>query len=378
MCPAPWVGVPSADMGPASRSTSGAAGDPLVPFLPLEGDAPDPVALSMWYLALSEATATEIPHDLFALWLFPASGGVVLLGPEALALDHVTVPPPSPHLLQDEVYQLEELLRRAKYASAIAVPVRGAERDLGVILLGSFARSAFGPGEALALARLAAGLLPTFTQLAESLPSAAPHAALEPVMSREALPDHLARVASEAASGPDLVRRTSGVLYPLLPHDQLEILIADPADGTLAPLSANLPRRRCGGGGGGEASDGGATVEPFQAIAARFEDAATLLVDDLTEGGQGVEWLLAGRGGGAPGRPARALLGARLEVGGTLVGHLLLASVARDAYRPDDEMTVALAARLLAPRVAGLRLLAELEALRARLGTAEPGAGPAK
>jgi hypothetical protein len=332
----------------------------------------------MWYLALSEATATEIPHDLFALWLFPASGGVVLLGPEALALDHVTVPPPSPHLLQDEVYQLEELLRRAKYASAIAVPVRGAERDLGVILLGSFARSAFGPGEALALARLAAGLLPTFTQLAESLPSAAPHAALEPVMSREALPDHLARVASEAASGPDLVRRTSGVLYPLLPHDQLEILIADPADGTLAPLSANLPRRRCGGGGGGEASDGGATVEPFQAIAARFEDAATLLVDDLTEGGQGVEWLLAGRGGGAPGRPARALLGARLEVGGTLVGHLLLASVARDAYRPDDEMTVALAARLLAPRVAGLRLLAELEALRARLGTAEPGAGPAK
>ena len=373
MCPALLVGVPAADMNPARRSTSGAAGDPLVPFLPLEGGAPDPVALSMWYLALGQATAMEVPHDLFALWLFPASGGVVLLGPEALALDHVTVPPPSPHLLQDEVYQLEELLRRAKYASAIGVPVRGAGRDVGVILLGSFARSAFGPGEALALSRLAASLLPAFTLLAELLPSAAPHAALEPMMSREAVPDHLARVASEAASGPDLVRRASGVLYPLLPHDRLEILIADPVNGTLAPLSANLPRRRsCEG-----ASDAGAAVEPFQAIAARFEGGATLLVDDLTEGDRGVEWLLAGRGGGAPGRPARALLGARLEVGGTLVGHLLLASVAPDAYRPEEELTLALAARLLAPRVAGLRLQAELEALRARLGKAEPGAEPA-
>src|SRR5438876_5803252 len=117
----------------------------LVLLLPTEEGAPDPVALSTWHLALDAATSLDVPHDLFALWLFPLSGGVVLLGPEALARDGVKVPLPSPRLLQDELLQLEELLRRSHYTSAMAVPVRGPAQDVGVMLLGSFASHAFGP-----------------------------------------------------------------------------------------------------------------------------------------------------------------------------------------------------------------------------------------
>jgi hypothetical protein len=50
------------------------------------------------------------------------------------------------------------------------------------------------------------------------------------------------------------------------------------------------------------------------------------------------------------------VLGARLEVGGATVGYLLLGSVARDAYHPDDEELLGLAGLMLAPRVAGLRV----------------------
>ena len=133
-------------------------GDSLVPLLAVEGGAPDPVALATWHLALTSTTAVEVPHDLFGLWLYPASGGAVLLGPEALAQDNLIVPLPDPSLLQDQLFQLEEVLRRAKYTAAIAVPVRQATRDVGVMLLGSFSRGAFGPGQALALQRLAARL----------------------------------------------------------------------------------------------------------------------------------------------------------------------------------------------------------------------------
>jgi len=367
MSPASPDGVTAPDASPPNRSTPGAPGDPLVPLLPLEAGAPDPVALSMWHLALGSSIGVEVPHDLFALWLFPVSGGVVLIGPERLALDQVDVPAPAPHLGQDQLYQLEEVLRNAKYASAIALPVQDSERDLGVMLLGSFETAAFGPVQALALHRLAGRLVPALTRLAEAMPSATPHAALEPAMSREALPDHIARAASEAASGPDLVRRASGIIYPLIPHDRLEIVIASSPEGPHVPLSGRSPKRRWGAGGG--------VAEPFPAIAARFGGEPTLLVEDFSEDNPEGGWMLGG--GRPPGQPARSLLGARLEVGGAPVGYLLLGSVARDVYRPEDEETLALAARLLGPRVAGLRLATEVEELRSRLRAAEAAPLPA-
>ena len=338
--------------------------DPLVPLLPLEGSAPDPVALATWHLALTSTTAVEVPHDLFALWLFPDSGGVVLLGPEALAQDAVQVPIPDPYLLQDQLFQLEQVLRRAKYDSAIAVPVKVVGRDVAVMLLGSFSRGAYGPVQALALKRLARTLSASLAGLAEVMPSAAPHATLEPAMSREELPGHIARAAAEAASGPDLVRRVSGVIYPLLPHDRLEILACGAKPGTVIPLSGNFPR--------GSSRIRGA-FEPFTEIIACFGDAPSLTLEDLTEL-TGDDWAI---GGGVPApQPARGVLGARLEVGGQTVGYLLIASVAAHAYHLDDGDALAMAGLLVATRVAGLRLAAEVAALESEIEAADIPALP--
>lgn len=329
----------------ATTDSSAWQGDPLVPILQGDTGAPDPVALATWHLALAATTAVEVPNDIFALWLFPAAGGVVLLGPEALAQDHVQVPVPAPQLLQDDLYQLEEVLRRAKYGSAIAVPIRHEARDVGVMLLGSFTRGAFGPGPAVALYRLAGRLAPAMAQLAQATPSAATHPALEPLIAREELPEFLARAACESVSGADLVRRVSGILYAPLPHDRLEILVPGAADGAFVPLGGSAPRRRW--------STAGSGAEPFAQLVARFGGERTLLLEDLAELEPEVGWTLGS--GPGPAHAARSVLGTRLEVGGATAGYLLLGSVARDAYRPDDEDLLALAGLILAPRVAGLR-----------------------
>ena len=203
----------AASVGSLPRADRTASEGPLVPLLVVEGGAPDPVALATWHLALTSTTAVEVSHDLFGLWLYPASGGAVLLGPEALAQDNVVVPLPNPCLLQDQLFQLEEVLRRAKYAAAIAVPVRHATRDVGVMLLGSFTLGAFGPQQAIALQGLSRKLAAALAALGEVMTAVVPHAALEPDVSVESLPQHLAHVAGEAVHGQDLVHRVSGVLH---------------------------------------------------------------------------------------------------------------------------------------------------------------------
>lgn len=319
----------------------------------MEGGAPDPVAITTWHQALGASTAVEVPHDLFALWLYSASGGIVLLGPDELSRDTIEIPLPDPELRQDQLYRLEEVLRRARYPSAIAIPVRRGGRDVALMLLGSFDRAAFGPKQALALRRLATALESTLSELAQVMPSVTPHPAVEPTMSVEDLPGHLARASVESASGADLVRRVSGVLYPILPHDRVEIL-AVVGGGSLVPLSGSAPTRGSATGGG--------TLAPFTAIVSRFGEAPTLLIEDPEKHGADRVWNVGS--GAAPPQPARTVIGARLVVGGLVVGYLLLGSVARDAYRPEDEDTLAFAALLVAPRVHGFGLEAEMEALR--------------
>jgi GAF domain-containing protein len=337
------------------RGGSHASGDGLVPLLQLGGGAPDPVAIATWYLALSASLADQVPHDLFALWLFPSGGGAVLLGPEALAQDRVAVPEPAPHLLQDQLYTLEEVLRRASYESAMAVPIRSGSRDAGVILIGSFARGSYGPGEALLLHRLAAQLGPSFGSLSERMSATTPHVAVEPVMSLDELPEHLARASCEAADGPDLVRRASGILYPLLPHDRLEILVAGSPNGPWTPLSGQFPKRRWSATGG--------AVDPLGAIVSRFDVEETLLLDDLTASVTEVTWTADPTGGSS--LPIRGVVGTRLLIAGETIGFLIFGSVAENAYRPEDEELAAAAGRFLAPRAGAIRIEAERDGRRA-------------
>jgi hypothetical protein len=317
------------------------AGEFLVPLLKTSGGAPDPVAIETWHLALGSTVAIEIPHDLFALWLYPARGGAILLGPAALGADHLDVPVPAPMLVQDDLFRLEETLRRAKYPSAIAAAIRQRDgsRDVGAMLLGSFEKKVFGPREALALRRLGSQLGPTMEDLAARLgtPSAT---LLERGLTRDEIPEHLARVACEAADGPDLVRRASGSLYELIPHDRLEILATGHIPGTLVPLSGAVSRRRW---------TGTESAGPFGEIVARFGEAGSLLVADL-EALDGLRWALE-----SPPVPLHGLLGVRLMVGGETAGYVLLGSVAREAFRAEDEEILSLVGLLLAPRVQALR-----------------------
>ncbi|MGQ0702828.1 MAG: hypothetical protein ACT4PM_06815 [Gemmatimonadales bacterium] len=340
-------------MPPASQPVM--TGDFLVPLLRTDGGAPDPAAIETWHLALGSAVAVEIPHDLFALWLFPggneSAGAAVLLGPEALAADRIEVPVPAPTLQQDDLFRLEETLRQAKYPSALAAPVRHGERDVGVMLLGSFLRGAFGPAQAAALRRLGDQLAPILADLGARLAAASPRPVLQPDVTRDTLVEHLARAVCEAVSGADLVSRISGVLYPLLPHDGLEIL-APAASGTLLRLSGKATARRWGG-------MGTTGSEPLAAIGERFGEASTLLIPDLGELSPPIDWEPASHP-----LPARSLLGARLTVGGATAGYVLLGSVAQDAYRPEDEDLLALTAQVLAPRVAALRATPPAEAPR--------------
>ena len=115
----PLPGAPE----PNQRMLPETAADPLVPILRVEEGLGDPVALATWYEALSSALSVDVPHDLLALWLYPTRGGAVLLGPEALAKDDLSVPVPAPQLDPAQLAFLEEVVGDAGYRSVVTVPV---------------------------------------------------------------------------------------------------------------------------------------------------------------------------------------------------------------------------------------------------------------
>ncbi|HZN98471.1 MAG TPA: hypothetical protein VFB61_12120, partial [Gemmatimonadales bacterium] len=120
---------------PAEDLLSSPGSEPLVPILSVEDGQSDPVALATWHEALSNTLAIEVPHDLLGLWLYPAQGGVVLLGPAELAADALEIPVPSSHLKPDQLTALEAVVQKAGYQSASAVSIRFGKRDVGLMLV---------------------------------------------------------------------------------------------------------------------------------------------------------------------------------------------------------------------------------------------------
>src|SRR5215813_8148327 len=109
--------------------------EPLVPILRVEEGLADRTALATWHEALSDALAADVQHDLLGLWLYPARGGPVLLGPEALAQDSLAVPLPSPQLQPHQLTSVEQIIRNAGYPSVVCLPVRFGRRDVGLMLM---------------------------------------------------------------------------------------------------------------------------------------------------------------------------------------------------------------------------------------------------
>jgi len=324
----------------------------LIPILPIEEGAPDAVAVAAWHLALSNMIGVEVSHDLLALWLFPSQGGVSLLAPAELARDQMPVPRPEPFLHQHDLYQLEERVRKAGYGSAIAVPVRGAHRDVGLALFADLDRGCYGIPQALRLHGIAHRLAPTFEALAAAPPAATALGAWPEVTQRN-LTEVLARVAAEARGGPELLRMVSGVLQTVLPHERLEVVLPGAGD-RWALLSGP-------GGRWGEGTDG--VTPAAEGLLARKDPDGTLLIRDLK--GDGLSW--PGHGSTRALQRVRAVLGIELTVAGGSCGWLLLGGAAPSVFRPGDRDTLRRAAPLVALRVQGLRLGLTADAGQAQL-----------
>jgi hypothetical protein len=210
--------------GPSDTAQPG-RGEPLVPLLRVEDALGDPEALATWHSALSNTLAPDVPHDLLALWLYPAHGGAVLLGPEALAADGLRVPVPSPQLAPGQVRLLEDIVRDAGYATVLGVPIRSGRRDVGLILAADLRPDRYDDTTETTLDIVAERLAPMLGRLARQWAEGAGGTSQADRVA--ALVDVVAHAAGHAGSPHIYLGELSRALEAVLPHDQLELLVAD-------------------------------------------------------------------------------------------------------------------------------------------------------
>jgi len=319
-----------------------AAGEPLVPILRLDDGGGDADALATWHQALSNALATDVPHDLLALWLYPARGGSVLLGPEALAQDDLKVPLPAPQLQPQQLAVLEQIVRTAGYASTVALPIRFGRRDVGMMLVASLGPDRYRGAELMVLRLAAQRLAPSLGRLARQWGGVA--------QGSERIASLLDAVAHATAAGvtPQAFATALGqALERLVPHDRLELILSGPGGGRYYRLGEHL---------------GG----PLWADPSLVLEATTLDLRGLTDAHGRVLLGDAGREGRWPrgyftaldpaGAEVRAVVGAMATGPTRLTAYLLLGSVGPDLYDEADAELLARVAALIAPHVA---LLAE-------------------
>lgn len=338
---------------PQAREAS--AGEVLVPVPPLVDGPPDAAGVAAWHLALSNFLADEIPHSLLALWLFPRNGGVLLLAPSELAADQVEIPAPHPRLAQHQLFAIEERIRNAGYRSAIAIPIRSGERDLGLSLFADLQPGRYGVKQAIHLHEVLRGLVSTFAALALSPPMVAlPPTEPQADPPAEPFQTLVARSASEARTGSELLRLVSAALQPVIPHDRLEVAVAGSQPRHWALLSG-LPEQHRWGDSSESAS------QAIESLVELADDTGTILVPDLRP----IALWPAHTSTRATHR-VRAVLGTRLVVAGAPEAWFLLGGAAEGMYRHPDVEALHLVAPIIALRVDGLR-----QALRAEVGQAQ-------
>lgn len=315
-----------------------AASEPLVPILRLEEDGSDPDALATWHQALSSALAADVPHDLLALWLYPDRGGAVLLGPEALAQDDLTVPLPSPQLQPAQLGVLEEIVRDAGYASTVSIPIRFGRRDVGLMLVGSLTAERYRGMELIVLRLAAQRLAPSLGRLARQW-GGAPRG----VERIAAMLDGVARAAAAGSTPQAFAAALSRALERLVPHDRLELILSGPGGGRYYRLGEHL--------GGPLWADPSLVFDASTLdLAALADDQGRLLLGDA---GKEPRWprgyFTAADAGGAE---LRAIVGARVAGPGGLGSYLLLGSTGPDLYEEADAELLTRVSGLIASHVA--------------------------
>lgn len=357
---------------PGAPGVTPGRGRPLLPVLPPATGPLDPVAIATWHLALSDAVGAELPHELLALWLFPDAGGVVLLGPAALAEDAVEVARPDPELSQEQLLGLEERFRRAGYASVIAAPIRDRERDLGLMLLAALAAGQYGPIQAVRLFDLLRHLAEPFRQLATRAPASAEGLRIDAGADLESVLRAIARVGAGAGTAGEFLTRLSGALHGALPHDEIAILVPLPGSGQWDWFGLGAPPRRWTSESGRDSR-----IPGLAALRERLRQHPVFVVRDLDQERDGLLWPYPPHRRDRP--KIRSLLAVALPFAGTTVGYLLLGSAARDLYRPGDDDRLAACAESAGPIVAALLAAEDAETLRRTVAALEgPGGALAR
>ena len=326
-------------------STSG----PFVPVLAWPGRRPSYRELAAWHEALSASIANALPLDLLALWMHPARGGTVLIGPVGLSADHLEPPSAEPLISQEGIFRLEDRFRSAGYQSVMGVPIRDEVQDVGLLVVASLAADTYSLDDLRRVHRIAAALAASCRRLAS-------HSWIVPAAEAD---EHTAIVATvaegmldamdKARDGTELVQLTSDALANQLPHDRLELIAVAPAPECWALVGAP----RAAAASHAPALAGGDAID---AIVHMLGARPVVRIDDLHA--QEYRWPGVTDQRGAV--RIRSVLAARLDVGGTMVGWLWFGSESAGWFTSDDEPVARLAARLIAPRIAAWTASAEL------------------
>ncbi len=328
-------------------------GEPLVPILRVEEGLGDPIALATWHEALSDALSVDVPHDLLGLWLFPVSGGAVLLGPTALAPDELAVPLPSPQLHRRDLALLEEIIHNAGYGSVMALPIRFGRRDVGLLLAADLRPGCYADDELVLLTAAARRLAPAMGRMARQWGGGSAGDRAQRVAS---LVDAVVEAGSHAGTAQLYIAALSRALEALIPHDHLELLLSDAGGGRHYRL--------------GEHVGGPLWADPSLELGRDLLDPAALTDGEgrilLADACRDARWP---RGYFTAAEPAgaelRAVVGARFGGSGGVAGYVIAGGIGPDLYDADDAALIARVAGLIAPQVGLLaRAGEERQALR--------------
>jgi len=339
----------------------------LIPILHPHTRMQDLDTLRAWYEAVADVLRLELPADLLAMWLFDAEGAPMLLEPEALAADHLDIPPANPLVNQTALEVLEDRIRRAGYGSVLFQPVRHGGQDVGLILLAAFPPYVYGlrAGELMLVAAdTMAPMLARVTRGDDSPRRSAGHPVEE---SAEPAPDarrgegdlvaSLADAIGGAGTPRDLMLALSFSLQHVIPHDAYELLIPD---------SAGEQYYRLGLHGHGALWGDPGLVRPRAELdpAALFGEQNSILVADAAQAPDlALPVLVTVRGAETP---PRSLIGVRLRVVERATGYLLLGAAGPGLYQDEDLALLDRIGALLAPRVESLVLAWQYSVLRSQ------------
>jgi hypothetical protein len=235
---------------------------------------------------------------------------------------------------------LEDIVRDAGYASVACLPIRSGRRDVGLLLAADLRPERYGEDERLMLERVALHLSPLMGRLSRQWSGTA---GTTPQVARvAALVDALAFLAAHAGSPPLYVAELGRALEPLLPHDHLELLVAD-AEGMRAYRL-------------GEHAGGPLWADPSLAIGREHLDLDALFSSRdaviLSDTYQDARWPRGYFTVEEPtGAEVRSVVGVRVRGPHGMSAYLLAGSVSADLYDEGDAALLTRVAGLIAAQV---------------------------